>query len=339
MAHTATMPTKNDVMCDSFERENPYCTTEDIIRLRNSGQVKEGIKHLKEKYDSVAKFGPQTTSNGTATEDQLVKRRENPTIEVSEPAQSSSSQGSSYRPVSFTEGVTEQDILQVDTFFKSHKTDVIVCNCLANLYFGKVMGGKDHWKFAMTGIPVLVLDTGEHHRKRRLQIVLSEKGSGFILWKNKIDHLSNYSASHINFHTLHLMTDHTRLAGLSFDDGSAATEFFNALSKLTSDPNDELFNISKSKKKKKSQKSKQKFKAPKKTEISQPCCFVHVTKLEKPLNELSLVSGPMGFEHSSKSPEDDRDDNEMSSRVGSKLTLTSESTSSGISEDIRSNDQ
>ncbi|XP_033739915.1 uncharacterized protein LOC117327173 [Pecten maximus] len=337
MAHTATMPTKNDVMVDSFERENPYCTTEDIIRLRKSGQVKEGIKHLKEKYDSVTNFGPQATVNGSAIDDQSVKRRENPSIKVTEPAQSPES--SSYRPVSFTEGVTEQDILQVDTFFKSHKTDVVVCNCLANLYFGKVMGGKDHWKFTMTGIPVLVLDTGEHHRKRRLQIVLSEKGTGFVLWKNKIDHLTEYSAPHTNFHTLHLTTDHTRLAGLSFDDGSAATEFYNALQKLTSDPNDELFNISKSKKKKKSQKSKQKFKAPKKTEISQPCCFVHVTKLEKPLNELSLVSGPMGFEHSTKAPDDEREETEMSSRAGSKLTLTSDSTSSGISEDIRSTDQ
>jgi hypothetical protein len=49
----------------------------------------------------------------------------------------------------------------------------------------------------------------------------------------------------------------------------------------TSDPDDELLKLSKGKKKKvKQEKQKTKFKPPKKTEISQPCCFVHVTKLE-----------------------------------------------------------
>lgn len=276
----------------------------------------------------MAKFGPQIMYNGSVVDAKSAQIPEHPRITVSEPNQVTASERKGYRPPSFTEGITEQDILQVDTFFKSHKTDVNVCNCLANLYFGKVVGGKDHWKFAMTGIPLLLLDTGEHHRKRRLQIVLAEKGTGFVIWKNAIDHLTGYTAPHSNFHTLHLTTDHTRLAGLSFDDSGAATEFYNALTKITSDPNDELFNISKSKKKKKSQKSKQKFKPPKKTEISQPCCFVHVTKLERP----SVVSGP-------KSPDDDRQLTEMSSLVGSKLTLTSDSTSSGISEDIRSTDQ
>jgi hypothetical protein len=63
-------------------------------------------------------------------------------------------------------------------FYRSHKTEVHVCPSLANLYFGKAIRQNDHWKFAMTGIPVLVLDTGIHHRDRKLHIVLAEKGTG-----------------------------------------------------------------------------------------------------------------------------------------------------------------
>jgi hypothetical protein len=64
---------------------------------------------------------------------------------------------------------------------------------LANLYFGKAIRQNDHWKFAMTGIPVLVLDTGIHHRDRKLHIVLAEKGTGFVLWRDKVDHLTEFS--------------------------------------------------------------------------------------------------------------------------------------------------
>ncbi|XP_046585541.1 uncharacterized protein LOC124292494 [Haliotis rubra] len=185
----------------------------------------------------------------------------------------------------FSEGVTEQDILQVEMFYKSHKTEVCVCRCLANLYFGgaKNAAQGDTWEFHNTGIPVLVLDSGDHHRNRKLRIIMAEKGTGFTLWKEGIDHLSKYSVPSANFHTMYLTTDHTKQAGLSFDDSNAAVEFYSFISTLTSDPNDDLFNLSKKKnKKKKKDKSKPKYKAPKKTDISQPCCFVHVTKLERP---------------------------------------------------------
>ncbi|XP_041351740.1 uncharacterized protein LOC121370524 [Gigantopelta aegis] len=187
----------------------------------------------------------------------------------------------------FAEGVTEQDIMQVEMFYRSHKTEVTVCRCLANVYQGSVRdSGSNKWEFFNTGIPLLLLDSGEHHRQRKLYIVLAEKGTGFVLWKDVIDTLTNYTAPHNTFHTMHLSSDHTRQVGFSFDDGGAASEFFGSLSALTSNPEDDLFNLSKSKKKKKqkekSKPAKQKYKAPKKADISQPCCFVHVTKLEKP---------------------------------------------------------
>lgn len=331
-------PTNN--MPDGIPSDNPYCSTEEILRLREKQIVRKSIKRISEKYDSVENFGPLTENNVKEKGDGVSGRPH-----ISEP--NSISPTHSYGRSTYAEGITDQDILQAEMFFKSHKTDVHVCQCLANLYFGKVMDNKDQWKFAMTGIPVLVLDTGDHHRKRKLQIVLAEKGTGFILWKDEIDHLTMYKAPHMNFHTLHISTDHTRLAGFSFDETAAASEFYNTILKLTSDPDDDLLKLSKSKKRSKSEKKKNKtkYKPPKKTEISTPCCFVHVTKLER--EPLELTSSIDNLQQESQiqdtnslSPSrNDGEGSDVSSLVGSKLTINSEDTSSGISEDRLSSDQ
>ncbi|ESO87184.1 hypothetical protein LOTGIDRAFT_97844, partial [Lottia gigantea] len=178
--------------------------------------------------------------------------------------------------------VQEQDLLQVEMFYRSHKTEVTVGKCLANLYFGseKKVDNVEKWDFVNTGIPLLVLDTGEHHRHRRLTFILAEKGTGFTLWKDTIDHLTKYSSPSANFHTMHVSKDHSKLAGLSFDDTNAASEFYTFIQSIMENPDDELLALSKKKKKKKEKKEKKpKFKPPKRSDISQPCCFVHVTKL------------------------------------------------------------
>lgn len=180
------------------------------------------------------------------------------------------------------ETVTDDDIMQVEMFYRSHRSNVYVCPGLANLYFGtaKQNGSGDNWQLFRTGIPVMVIDSGDGRRNRKAHLILAEKGSGFILWKDNLDHLSHFKAMHPNFHTMFLSSDHTKLAGFSYDDVGAANDFLSSLQNVMSDPTDELFNMSK-KKKKKEKKQKQKFKAPKKTDISQPCCFMHVTKLER----------------------------------------------------------
>ncbi|KAK3097582.1 hypothetical protein FSP39_011123 [Pinctada imbricata] len=312
--------------------ESQYCTTEDILNMKSKNYAKEGVQILNEKYDSLGKFGPKGSQDSEAKERLVISgpsevspKRQTPAVTV----------------CNYTEGISEQDILQVDMFYRSHKTDVYVCKCLANLYFGKLMGDRDQWKFAMTGIPLIVLDTGEHHRQRKLFIVLAEKGTGFTLWKDHFDQLSSYKAPHPNFHTLTLSTDHTRLAGFSFDDSTSATEFYQTIEKLISNPDDELLTLSKSKKnKKKKEKSKSKYKAPKKTEISTPCCFVHVTKLERPALDLqadqSLISDSLNLPSpQGTSTGSEQDASEVSSLLGSKLTIDSE-TSSIISEERNS---
>ncbi|GFS29426.1 WH1 domain-containing protein [Trichonephila inaurata madagascariensis] len=164
--------------------------------------------------------------------------------------------------------LSEQDIMQVEVFFRSHKTYVSVCRCLANLYFSTSDGGekKNEWELARTGIPVLLLDKGETRarNKRMLQIVLAEKGSGFVLWKDVIDNLSNYKAEESStFHTMYLSSDHRKMAGLSFDVAEAAEKFLKEIEQLTSDPLNICLSVPKQKKKslkplKKKEKVKQK---------------------------------------------------------------------------------
>lgn len=177
--------------------------------------------------------------------------------------------------------LTEQDISQVDTFFRSHKTWVFVCRCLANLYFASssATGEGCCWELAVTGVPVLLLDRGETRARsqRMLQIVLAERGSGFVLWRDVINSRTNYRAQDATFHVMFACGDRSRTAGLRFDTMSAAMEFFEKVEQLVGDP----LNINPSMTKKRSNvKTKQeKSRLPRKCDISQPCCFQHVTNV------------------------------------------------------------
>ncbi|RUS69609.1 hypothetical protein EGW08_022628 [Elysia chlorotica] len=219
--------------------------------------------------------------------------------------------------ISVVEGITEEDINQVELFYRSQQTQVYVCRSLTNMYLSAPRQtqpqnppqisndkkknsvstpstpqhqqlpphpsdiAKDDWKFSQTGIPVLVLDTGEHRRERKLRLVLAEKGTGFTLWQDEVSHHTRYRTPHTNFHTVSISTDISRLVGFSFDEGDAATEFAESFRSLVENSEEDLLKTGRKNSKKKKEK-KPKFKPPKKIDISQPCCFVHVTKLERP---------------------------------------------------------
>lgn len=320
-----------------------YCSTENIIAQNNKieNEMNDGIRRITEKYESLGNLSSSSRSSlGSPS--------------VGSPAFGSPTKDGAFVFADvvarkFREGVTEQDLLQVETFYRSHKTEVYVSGCLANVYFGsnKLSSTSDQWTFSCTGIPLLVLDTGEHLRERKLYIIIAEKGTGFTLWKDVIDNLTGYKAPNSNFHTLHLSTDHTKLAGLSFDDAGCASEFFSHILRLTSDPNDELLKIGKQKKKKSVKDKKRKVKLPKKTEISQPCCFVHVTKLDRPeipetsqpdpvLSGSDKISKPYNFEHKTAhtAKESHYTAGSLPDMMDNKLTLaSSDSVSSGLSDD------
>lgn len=151
---------------------------------------------------------------------------------------------------------------------------------LANLYTKSTTDSE--WQLKYTGIPLILLDVGEarSRNKRRIQIVLAERGSCFMLWRDTIDNLSSYQVAGNAFHTMCFSTDHTLQIGFSFDTVQAANEMWLEIEKLVACPE----NISLSVPGKKKRKEKKQFKPvplPPKSHISQPCCFQHVTSVDQ----------------------------------------------------------
>lgn len=270
---------------------------DDIIYIESENSA---IYKIKEKYDS---YG--LTKSITSSLDNLSVQNEEQDENDEDVDELSAEDGShlvcdaTSTTTKRTSGdVTDQDLVQVETFFRSHKTFVHVCPTLTNLYMTPLSKGNNKkepetensgpsndWQLMFTGIPVLLLDTGENRArtKRRIKIVLAEKGSGFMLWSDTIDNLSDYKVYDKAFHTMYLSSDHRKLAGLSFDDTKAAADFYLQIEKLTADPaNISLSgpNTKRDKKSAKRNKVREKVKLPKKTDISQPCCFQHVTKVD-----------------------------------------------------------
>jgi len=160
--------------------------------------------------------------------------------------------------------VSAADLLQVELFYRSNKTEVISCACAARLYLASVrrhssipgLGGgatqpevTDAARWYPTtavGVPVIVLDCGGSRcRDRKLNLVLAEVGSGFALWRDAVDHLTCYRAVTADFHSLRFSHDHSRLAGLRFADPQAAETFSRQLDAITSGPaGNALLNLS-----------------------------------------------------------------------------------------------
>lgn len=237
---------EDEVENDTKEIKEPiYSSAIDIRKVAANKEV-EAVRRINEKYDSLRA---------------LTDRREEPEDPLA---------------------VTDEDVSRIETFFRGHKTQLWVCRTMANLYSeGGVGATHGTWELKYTGVPILLLDLGDTRSrdKRQLQLVLAEKGTGFALWRDVVDNLTSYRAQEPQFHTLYLSSDHRRRMGFSFNEGRAACEFLSHIERLTADP----ANISLSGPSKKKNKIKEKipkYKAPKKTAISTPCNFQHVTTVD-----------------------------------------------------------
>jgi len=160
--------------------------------------------------------------------------------------------------------VSAADLLQIELFYRSHKTEVISCACAARLYFASVrrhssipgtvaaatqseVADAARWyPTTAVGVPVIILDCGGSRcRDRKLSLVLAEVGSGFALWRDAMDHLTCYRVVTGDFHCLRFSHDHSRLAGLRFADPDAADTFSRQLDAIMSGPGgNALLNLS-----------------------------------------------------------------------------------------------
>lgn len=225
----------------------------------------------------------------------------------------SNGQAMSPVPVPATSQLSDFEIEKVEMFYRSHRTHLFVGHCLVNLYVTEtdlVDGGRQSkprikdWKLTLTGVPVLIFNKGEtkSRDKRQIQICLAERGTGFPLWSDLIDALSNYSAIQPTFHTMYLSSDHRKMAGLSFDCPVASVDFYKQIEPLISNPaNISLSGPKKSKSRFFRSRNRSKsvgradktvdpwgeiestqpkhLKLPKKADISSPCLFQHVTSV------------------------------------------------------------
>lgn len=152
---------------------------------------------------------------------------------------------------------------------------------MANLYT-KTLTDVD-WQLKYTGIPLVLLDVGESRArdKRKIQILLAERGTCFMLWRDTIDNLSSYKVSGKAFHTMCFSSDHTLQIGFSFDTVQAANEMWTHIEQLVARPENISLSAPGKKKKKKEKKQPKPVPLPPKSHISQPCCFQHITSVEK----------------------------------------------------------
>lgn len=177
--------------------------------------------------------------------------------------------------------LAENERMQIENFYRGLKSQVFICNGLVNFYKKTITDAT--WRLAATGVPVVIFDGGEARarNKRRIQIILAERGTCFMLWQDIIDNLSSYKVDAPTFHTMHQSSDHNVQIGFSFDDRQAAEELWHHIEQLVACPENISLSVKGKKKRKKEKKPAKPAPLPPKSHISQPCCFVHVTSVDR----------------------------------------------------------
>ena len=189
-------------------------------------------------------------------------------------------------------GVTHKDTARLDLFYRGRDTEVVVCQGLADLRFGTAVHSgseevSDWTPVTSIGVPLLVLNTGKGKRRRELLVTIAERETGFPLWSDKINYLSNYRQTDSTLHVMQLSNNLKKVAGLTFHCETAAKEFLGRFQEITKDPNDDLWKVSSSNATHNSKKKKRPFsfrrlkiKKPSKNDISLPCNFSHITSVD-----------------------------------------------------------
>ena len=212
---------------------------------------------------------------------------------------------------SYSVKLSKEDMHRIKVFFSSTDTQVAVCGCVADLMLAAMdsSGQPKEWQHQTTGVPVFVLNTGEGRSKRGLRMVLSDRDTGFTLWQDTINYLSQYKEHSPGLHTMHLSSSLMKLVGFKFHDTDAANEFLKQFREITQNTNDELWKVSRGEKRKVVKKSKHKAKVytPVKGDISQPLQFEHVTNIDSRNPDLLRNIGslmPKGSEGGNSEPEE-----------------------------------
>lgn len=187
--------------------------------------------------------------------------------------------------------LSANDILKVESSYRSIGTQVLACRCLCDLYVttAERLSKLEDWLLFQRGLPVWLLNSGANpKRQTRLSLIIAEHGSGFPIWQDIINGYSDVKqarAQHLTFR----LSDQNTLAVLRFQDLSASKEFFSFYKSIRNDPRYEhLFssNPLSAKYPRSSscgtiaRKRRKNLKNIPKSSISNPCQFQHITSLQ-----------------------------------------------------------
>ncbi|CAF0973250.1 unnamed protein product [Adineta steineri] len=201
------------------------------------------------------------------------------------PHQILSSSSSSTRTV-----LTANDILKVESSYRSIGTQVFACHCLCELYITTAdrLAKLEDWILFQHGLPVWLLNSGtDPKRQSRLSLIIAEIGSGFPIWEDTINGFSDVKqarAQHITFR----LSDQETLGVIRFHNLSASKEFYSFYKAIRCDIRYEhLFSTIILNKQKRSsscgsilRKRRKNSKSINKSSISNPCQFQHITCLQ-----------------------------------------------------------
>ena len=189
-------------------------------------------------------------------------------------------------PISTATGVAQnydlssEEISRITLFYSSRETQVTVGKSIVDLLLSvkEVERASDvtDWSQSASGVPVLVLTTGDGRSRRELTLVVAERDTSFPLWQDTINHLSQYQALTPQQHTMQLSRCHLRMAAFRFHSAQLASQFMQQFRAVTKNPNDDLWKVCVQAKKSNKKKDKRKYI---KGDISQPIQFNHVTNV------------------------------------------------------------
>ena len=124
--------------------------------------------------------------------------------------------------------LSSDDILKVESSYRSIGTQVFACRCLCELYIttAERLSKLEDWILFQHGLPVWLVNSGMHStRPSRLSLILAEQGSGFPIWQDIITEQSEIKQARVQ-HLTFRFSDRLTLAVLRFHDLAASKEFF-----------------------------------------------------------------------------------------------------------------
>jgi WH1 domain. len=170
--------------------------------------------------------------------------------------------------------VKDKELFKIKLALSSLTNSVVICPVVATLYTLST-SDNETWNCCKRGAPGLILTHNSDREIICCQLCIADPESGFALWRENLMISSDYKASQKNFHTFNLISDgvNNKMAGIRFPSDESACTFLRDV--LESIPKEGVCPDSPTTKKERSKVTKK----IKKSEISQPCMFKHVTSI------------------------------------------------------------